>query len=222
MASAPNSRMTRAETARRSRRAPRPRRSARSSACALRADAPHRIEQPLGRLRVRDVAVELVAQDAAREGVRGIAVEPHGAAVVDGDHPATRVRAVHRARAGYVACHASTIWVWIVCEAAAPRVGDTGLPDHGALAAIDGADSARTMPARPAAKKFVFDSSVVVRRPGAGSAPWPRRRPCRRAPSACPRAGRRQPSQVVPEVSSATTDRAASTKRIPSRSAGSR
>src|SRR5207249_4585903 len=87
---------------------------------ALRTDAPHRVEEPLGRLRVRDVVVELVAQDAAREGVIRIAFEPHGPAIAHGDHPATGVRAVHRAGAGNLAvpprvdAHVSTIWVWIV------------------------------------------------------------------------------------------------------------
>ena len=64
----------------------------------LRTDAPHRIQEPLRRLGVRDVVVELGAQDAAREGVLGIALEPHRAPVLHGHDPAARVRAVHRAR----------------------------------------------------------------------------------------------------------------------------
>src|SRR5258705_1351059 len=63
----------------------------------LRDDAPHRVPEPLRGLRVRDVVVELVAQDAAREGVRGIALQPNRAPILDGDHQAARVRTVHRA-----------------------------------------------------------------------------------------------------------------------------
>ena len=65
---------------------------------ALRTDPPHRIEETLGRLGIGDVVVELRAQDAARERVLGIALEPHRAPVLHGHDPAARVRAVHRAR----------------------------------------------------------------------------------------------------------------------------
>src|SRR5215471_1010967 len=68
----------------------------------LRADAPHRVEETVRRLRVRDVVVELVAQDAARERMRGIALQLHRAPVLDGDDPAARVRTVHRARSEHL------------------------------------------------------------------------------------------------------------------------
>ena len=61
--------------------------------------APHRMEQAIRRLGVGDVAVHLVAQDAASEGMRGIALQPHGAPVLHGDDPAAGVRAIERARA---------------------------------------------------------------------------------------------------------------------------
>ena len=65
---------------------------------ALRADAPHRIEETLGRLAVFQVAVHLVAEDTAGEGMLGVALQGHGAPILHRDDPAARVRAVERAR----------------------------------------------------------------------------------------------------------------------------
>src|SRR5581483_10357600 len=48
---------------------------------ALRPDAAEGESEALGGLGVRDVVVELVAEDAPRERVLGIALEPDGAAV---------------------------------------------------------------------------------------------------------------------------------------------
>ena len=61
-------------------------------------EAPHRMQQAIRRLGVGHVAVHLVAQHAACEGMLGIALEPHGASVLDGDDPAAGVRAIQRTR----------------------------------------------------------------------------------------------------------------------------
>jgi hypothetical protein len=73
---------------------------------ALRADAPERVEQPVGRARVVEVAGDLGAQGAAGERVLGVAAEVDGLAVAHRHDPGAAVRAVERAGAGHVAFHA--------------------------------------------------------------------------------------------------------------------
>ena len=55
---------------------------------ALGADAAQRVQQPVGRARVVEVAGDLGAQRAARERVVGAAAQPHGLAVAHRHDPA--------------------------------------------------------------------------------------------------------------------------------------
>ena len=75
------------------------------AALALGADAAERVQQPVGRARVLEVAGDLVAQRAARERVVGRAAEAHRLPVADRDDPAAPVGAVQRAGAGDIALH---------------------------------------------------------------------------------------------------------------------
>ena len=64
---------------------------------ALAADALERVQEPVRRPGVLEIAVELRAQRARRERMLAVALEVDGAArVVDGHHPAAPVRAVER------------------------------------------------------------------------------------------------------------------------------
>src|SRR5215510_630666 len=60
-----------------------------------------------------------------------------------------------------------TIWVWIVCASSRPDASVTRVCHTIVVRPRwSGVASARTTPSRPAAKKLVFDSSVVVDAPG--------------------------------------------------------
>src|SRR2546425_12785445 len=94
-----------------------------------------------------------------------VAAERGGRPVLDRDDPAARVRAIQGTGARNFArdAHVSTIWVWMVI--------DSNRPDSSVTRVCQtivrrprwsGVDSARTVPDRPAAKKLVLDSSVVV------------------------------------------------------------
>src|SRR5687767_7006873 len=94
-----------------------------------------------------------------------IAPERRRLPILDRDDPATRIGAIQWAGAHDLAgaAHVSTIWVWIV--------SDRSRPDSSEIRVCQtivrrprwsGVHSARTVLDRPAAKKFVFDSSVVV------------------------------------------------------------
>ena len=75
---------------------------------ALRADAAQRVQQPVRRARVLEVAVDLRAQRAGGERVLAVAPQPHGLAVLDGHDPAAAVRAVERAGSEHISCRRIT------------------------------------------------------------------------------------------------------------------
>src|SRR2546425_12489518 len=65
--------------------------------------------------------------------------------------------------------HVSTIWVWIVSDRSRPDSSVTRVCQTIVRRPRwSGVDSARTVPDRPAAKKLVLDSSVVVLAPAGG------------------------------------------------------
>src|SRR5712691_4422802 len=117
--------------------------------------------------------------------------------------------------------HVSTIWVWIVSDSNRPDSSVTRVC-HTIVRRPrwSGVDSARTTPARPAAKKLVLDSSVVV------LAPAGRLSAVANAPTVSASAIRVPPCRAPPKVvnasryaSSATTRSwLASVKRRPSSS----
>src|SRR6266446_94321 len=193
------------------------------AAFALGADASLGIEEPVGRARVVEEALDLGAQRAARVGMRAVAAQRRCRAVLHRDDPATGVRTIERAGAVNVAgdTHVSTIWVWMVIDSRRPDSSVTRVCQTIVRRPRwSGVDSARTVPDRPAAKKLVLDSSVVVPEPGG------RFSAVANAPTVSASAIRVPPCRLPPNVvkasrygSSATTrSRLASVNRRPSSS----
>src|SRR6185437_3519529 len=84
----------------------------------------------------------------------------------DLDPRAHALRDVTREDAGERDPHVNTIWVWVVSESSRPESSVTRVCQTWVrLPLWSGVASARTTPLRPAAKKLVLDSSVVVLAP---------------------------------------------------------
>ena len=71
-------------------------------AAALRADAPHRVEETVGRARVGQVALDLVAERAAGVRMRRVAAQGHRLAVPHRHDPAAGVGTVERTGAAHL------------------------------------------------------------------------------------------------------------------------